>query len=94
VRLFLNQLTSPSTAATVWPGRLASVAGLPDFAVTLGELAMGDTFSNSTLESEALPWGVDIMAARGCDFMIPDLVSALAEQNIIKTVHTGAHVFF
>jgi hypothetical protein len=52
------------------------VAGLPDFAMAMGA---SPVFSNSTLKDEMVPWGMDIMAARGCDFMIRDLISALAQ---------------
>lgn len=79
-----------SDPVTVSPGRLASVAGLPDFAIAMGA---SPVFSNSTLKEEMVPWGMDIMAARGCDFMIQDLISALAQQGIVKTVKAGAQAF-
>jgi hypothetical protein len=74
----------------VSPARLASVAGLPDFAMAMGA---SPVFSNPTLKDEMVPWGMDIMAARGCDFMIQDLIPALAQQGIVKTVKTGTQAF-
>ncbi|KAJ9502698.1 hypothetical protein H2202_001820 [Exophiala xenobiotica] len=56
--------TELSDAITVSPDRLASVAGLPDFAMAM---VASPVFSNSTLKDEMVPRGMDIMAARGCD---------------------------
>ncbi|KIW82970.1 hypothetical protein Z517_02213 [Fonsecaea pedrosoi CBS 271.37] len=74
------------------PGRIASLAGLPDYVITLGEMAMNATMSESTLKLQSMPWSVDIMAAAGCDFMLQDLISELSHQGLIKPVKTGAHV--
>ncbi|KAF4466356.1 Glutamyl-tRNA(Gln) amidotransferase subunit A [Fusarium albosuccineum] len=77
----------------VSPGRLASVAGLPDYAITLGSFDRGEaTFSNSTLKTQMLPLGVDIVAARGCDFMILDIVEELHREGAIKKVNAGSSV--
>ncbi|KAF5543968.1 glutamyl-tRNA(Gln) amidotransferase subunit A [Fusarium mexicanum] len=43
-----------SNSQTVYAGRLASVAGLPDYAVSLGMFDLGQ-FSNSTLQNELVP---------------------------------------
>ncbi|RSL64801.1 hypothetical protein CEP54_004627 [Fusarium duplospermum] len=75
---------------SVSPGRLASVAGLPDYAITLGSFDLGGVnFSNSTLKNQSLPLAVDIMAAKGCDFVILDIVEALYKEGVIRTVKTG-----
>ncbi|KAF5003629.1 hypothetical protein FDECE_9835 [Fusarium decemcellulare] len=74
---------------SVSPGRLASVAGLPDYAITLGSFDRGEaTFSNSTLKTQKLPLAVDIVAARGCDCMILDIVEKLNREGVIKKVNT------
>lgn len=75
---------------SVSPGRLASLAGLPDYAITLGSFDLGGVnFSNSTLKNQSLPLAVDIMAAKGCDFVILDIVEALYKEGAIRTVKTG-----
>ncbi|KAI5852048.1 glutamyl-tRNA amidotransferase, subunit A [Durotheca rogersii] len=75
------------------PSKVASIAGLPDFAITLGEMEMAATVSQATMKPQSLPWGVNIMAGRGCDFMLQELVSALALSGIIKPIKAGKHVY-
>ncbi|KAL6362463.1 hypothetical protein LRP88_03745 [Fusarium phalaenopsidis] len=78
---------------SVSPGRLASLAGLPDYAITLGSFDLGGVnFSNSTMKNQSLPLAVDIMAAKGCDFVILDIVEALYKEGTIRTVKTGTVV--
>lgn len=36
-----------------------------------------------------LPVTVSLVARRGCDFMLMDLISALADKGIVQTVKTG-----
>ncbi|KID65350.1 glutamyl-tRNA(Gln) amidotransferase, subunit A, partial [Metarhizium hybridum] len=77
----------------VSPGRLASVADLPDYALTLGSFDLGNlTFSESTLKNQSLPLAVDIMAAKGCDVMILNLVEELYRVGAIRTAKTGVIV--
>ncbi|KAK9438002.1 glutamyl-tRNA(Gln) amidotransferase [Metarhizium brunneum] len=77
----------------VSPGRLASVADLPDYAFTLGSFNLGDVnFSESTLKNQSLPLAVDIMAAKGCDVMILNLVEELYRVGAIRTAKTGLTV--
>ncbi|KAG8667846.1 hypothetical protein FPOAC2_13048 [Fusarium poae] len=71
------------------PNRLASVAGIPDYAITLGAFDMG-SFSNVTLQNQTTPVSVNIMAGRGCDFIILDIVEALYQDGVIREVKTGA----
>lgn len=81
--------TSTSTQ-NVGLNRLASVAGFPDYAITLGSFDMGlETFSNSTLQNQSLPLAVDIMAAPGCDGLILGLVEELYNLGIVPEVRTG-----
>ncbi|KAF5701595.1 glutamyl-tRNA(Gln) amidotransferase subunit A [Fusarium mundagurra] len=79
---------SNSGTQSVYAGRLASVAGLPDYAVSLGMFDLGQ-FSKSTLQNELVPVGVNIMAAKGCDFVILDIIEALYKEGVIKTAKTG-----
>ncbi|KAI2462930.1 amidase signature domain-containing protein [Annulohypoxylon bovei var. microspora] len=90
-RAALQQLTS-SSPSSVMASRFASVAGIPDFAITLGEMATENTNSAATMKPQAMPWAVDIVAGRKCDFMLQDLVSAMAREGIVKPVKTGKHV--
>ncbi|KAK7413375.1 hypothetical protein QQX98_007752 [Neonectria punicea] len=86
----LENATAPPAATRAYPGRFASVAGLPDYAITLGSFNLGETtFSNSTLQNQSLPLAVDIMAAKGCDFMILNLVEELYRKGIVRKVKTG-----
>ncbi|KAK3069276.1 hypothetical protein LTR53_012512 [Teratosphaeriaceae sp. CCFEE 6253] len=58
----------------------------PDFVLPIGETSY---FSNITLHEEVLPVTVDIMAARGCDGMIFDLVQDLVAAGILKPSVAG-----
>jgi hypothetical protein len=94
-----QQLLDPATSkddsddgSYTSPHRFASIAGLPHVAVTLGSMALESdagqysTFSTSWNASQELPWGMTIMAARGCDFMIQDLISSLYSAGIIAPI--------
>lgn len=91
-KLSLEALQPPDNSNnTVYPGRLASLAGLPDYAITLGSFDVGEaTLSNSTMKNQSLPLAVDIMAAKGCDFVILDIVEALSKEGVIRTVKAGS----
>ncbi|RGP60987.1 glutamyl-trna amidotransferase subunit a [Fusarium sporotrichioides] len=71
------------------PNRLASVAGIPDYAISLGAFDMG-SFSNATLQNQTTPVSISIMAGRGCDFVILDIVEALHKKGLIREVKPGA----
>ncbi|KAF4345754.1 glutamyl-tRNA(Gln) amidotransferase subunit A [Fusarium beomiforme] len=79
---------SGSNIQSVYAGRLASVAGLPDYAVSLGMFDLG-SFSDSALQNEPVPVGVNIMSGKGCDFVILNIIEALHKQGVIKTAKTG-----
>ncbi|KAH7262788.1 hypothetical protein BKA59DRAFT_505813 [Fusarium tricinctum] len=68
--------------------RLASVAGIPDYSISLGMFDLG-AYSNSTLQNETVPVSVNIMSGRGCDFVILDIIEALHKKGVIKTAKTG-----
>ncbi|CAG2012415.1 unnamed protein product, partial [Fusarium graminearum] len=81
--------TPSATHIPVFPGRLASVAGIPDYSISLGAFDMG-SFSNVTLQNQSTPVSVNIMAGRGCDFVILDIVEALYKEGLIREVKSGA----
>ncbi|GKU07434.1 glutamyl-trna amidotransferase subunit a [Fusarium langsethiae] len=78
-----------STDSRTPPGRLASLAGIPDYAISLGAFDLG-SFSNATLQNQTTPVSVNIMAGRGCDFVILDIVEALHKEKLIRKIETGA----
>ncbi|KAH8599335.1 hypothetical protein B0O99DRAFT_683309 [Bisporella sp. PMI_857] len=85
----LYNATATSTP-TVFPGRLATLADVSNYVITLGSFNLGDTtFSNSTLKSQSLPLPVNIIAANGCDFMILNIIEELHEKGVVTTVRTG-----
>lgn len=70
------------------------MAGLPDYVVTIGTVNWGEaSFSNSSFTDQNLPITVNIVAARGCDFMILNLINDLSNQGIIKQIKTGSSVY-
>ena len=81
----------PNTPSSTSPGRFASVAGLPDFALTIGQgvLSNDANYSNRTQRVQTLPMGMNIIGRRGCDVVIQNLISVLHSKGIIKTVKTG-----
>ncbi|CEI42154.1 unnamed protein product [Fusarium venenatum] len=82
-------LNDTATDFPTSPNRLASIAGIPDYAITLGAFDMG-SFSNVTLQNQTTPVSVNIMAGRGCDFVILDILEALHKEGVIRKVKTGA----
>lgn len=78
--------TSPSRVAV---GRFSSVAGIADYALIIGSATLNN-FSNRTQRLQELPIGIDFMTRRGCDFMLQNLISALAEKGILSVVKTGS----
>ncbi|UZP46539.1 hypothetical protein NXS19_014351 [Fusarium pseudograminearum] len=87
-KLQLRDSTQQSTATRLL-GRLASVAGIPDYSISLGAFDMGSV-SNVTLQNQSTPVSVNIMAGRGCDFVIFDIVEALYKEGLIREVKSGA----
>ena len=90
-----SSTSSPSSVSLpkIHPGRFASVAGLPDYAITIGQLVrpyQQYSYSYRTMELQSLPLGVDIIARRGCDFVVQNIISALHEKGIVKAVKTGS----
>lgn len=72
---------------TGWTDAMMSTfGGGPDFVVPIGDATY---FSNITQHEEKLPVTVDIMAARGCDGLIYDLVRDLVGAGILKSSVAG-----
>ena len=84
---YRNSYRGPPKPPTGWNNAMMSTFwGGPDFVVPIGEATY---FSNITQHEEKLPVTVDIMAARGCDGLIYDLVRDLVEAGILKPSVAG-----
>ena len=59
---------------------------IPDFVVPIGEVYYNSTI---TMRQEVLPITFDILAARGCDMMLMDLINDLAKAGLLPKIHTG-----
>jgi Asp-tRNA(Asn)/Glu-tRNA(Gln) amidotransferase A subunit family amidase len=84
---YRNTYRGPPKPPTGWSNAMMSTFwGGPDFVVPVGEATY---FSEITQHEEQLPVTVDIMAARGCDGLIFDLVRDLVEVGILKPSVAG-----
>ncbi|KAJ5175598.1 uncharacterized protein N7482_001475 [Penicillium canariense] len=71
-------------------GRIAVLAGTPDMIVPVGEVAYNSTIS---LKTEYMPVTMSFGAARGCDFMLVNLIEDLEKAGIVKPVSTGSMMY-
>jgi hypothetical protein len=69
---------------------LASMAGLPEVGIPLGQVKY---FSHISQKSEYLPISIQLVTRRGCDEIITSLVEDLTKNGFLKTTHTGAAAF-
>jgi hypothetical protein len=65
---------------------LSGFSEAPDYVVPIGEAPYN---SSITQHEEFLPVAVDFMAAKGCDGMLLELITALYEKGILKKVKAG-----
>ncbi|EFQ25674.1 amidase [Colletotrichum graminicola] len=77
--------TGPGAASMV-----SSYFGDVDYTIPLGQVSY---FSNITYQAETMPVTVNIVAKRGCDFVLFNMVNELAHRGIVKTVLTGQTAF-
>ncbi|KAG9191833.1 hypothetical protein G6011_10567 [Alternaria panax] len=75
------------------PGNQMSVlAALPDYTVPIGERTY---FSRVTERNETLPITIGVVAAAGCDHVLMDLVTELADAGIISGEgKTGSSIYW
>ncbi|CAI7654638.1 unnamed protein product [Penicillium glandicola] len=71
-------------------GRMAVLAGTPDLIVPVGEVPYYSTIS---LQTEYMPVTMSFGAARGCDFMLVNLIGDLEQAGILKPVSTGSMMY-
>lgn len=69
---------------------IAPFAEVTDVVIPIGQVAY---FSNVTLQEEYLPVTLNIMAAKGCDLMVLDLVNDLYREGLLSLVETGSSIF-
>ncbi|KPM41819.1 hypothetical protein AK830_g4713 [Neonectria ditissima] len=87
---------SPGAAVPVDPrgpragSTTASYFGDVDYTVPIGQVSY---FSNVTFQNEMMPVTVNLVAKRGCDFVLFNLINELADQGILETVLTGQQAF-
>ncbi|KAH7029078.1 amidase signature domain-containing protein [Microdochium trichocladiopsis] len=68
---------------------ISPMAGNPDFVVPIGQVKY---YSSISQHEEVLPVSVRLMAARGCDLMLLDLINELVDAGIVPQVKTGTSV--
>lgn len=79
-------LTGPSQPYPFATGRISVMSGVPDIVVTIGEVQYQSKVTKTT---EYLPVTVDLMAARGCDGALFDIVTGMYERGMLPKVKTG-----
>lgn len=70
--------------------RVAVIAGAPEVVVPIGEVPYNSTKS---LQVEYLPVSMALRMARGCDYVLANLVGKLEEEQIIRPVAAGSRLF-
>lgn len=70
--------------------RIAVMAGTPDVVVPVGEIGYNSTIS---LEREYMPVTMSFVVARGCDFMLAELISELEGEGVLRGVRTGSRMY-
>ncbi|KAJ3051571.1 hypothetical protein HK097_007417 [Rhizophlyctis rosea] len=71
-------------------GRISVFAEVPDVVVPIAELPYNSTITG---KEEKLPVTVSLMAAKGCDLMLFNLIADLQKAKIISSVKTGSTMY-
>ncbi|ODM23164.1 hypothetical protein SI65_00753 [Aspergillus cristatus] len=69
---------------------IAVFAGVPDLVVPIGEVPHNSTKSGKT---EYLPVTMSLVAARGCDLMLANVIREMEDQHILKLVAVGPMLY-
>ncbi|KAF9478680.1 amidase signature enzyme [Pholiota conissans] len=69
---------------------LASMGGLPEVTIPLGEVRY---YSHLSKKWEYIPVAVELVARKGCDGMLLDLVKRLGELGVVRGVGVGRSMF-
>lgn len=83
-------ITQPSTGQTVPSNYLASMSGCPQIGIPIGQVTYKSYIS---LQEEIMPVNVDLVAARGCDGLLLEILERLRQVGVVKTVQTGRTAF-
>jgi len=84
---YRNAYQGPPKAPTGWTLEMMStLGGGPDFVLPVGEV---EYFSEITGHLEMMPVTVNVMAAKGCDGVIYELVRDLVEAGVLKESLAG-----
>ncbi|KAJ3037698.1 hypothetical protein HDV00_001420 [Rhizophlyctis rosea] len=82
--------TLPGAPTGFSTGRISVFTEIPDYVIPLTQLPYNSTISGAT---EYLPVTVSLMAAKGCDLMLFNLIADLQKAGIIKPVKTGSQMY-
>lgn len=85
---YLTPATSPPLGMA--ESRVAVIAGAPEVVIPIGEVPYNSTKS---LQVEYLPVSMALRMARGCDYVLANLVRKLEEAGIIRPVAPGSRLF-
>ncbi|EUC43328.1 hypothetical protein COCMIDRAFT_101179 [Bipolaris oryzae ATCC 44560] len=72
--------------AAVTGASICPIFGCADFTVPIGQVPYQ---SNVTFHEEMVPVTINMVVKRGCDFVLYNMISKLADEGILKTVKTG-----
>ncbi|KAL5583890.1 hypothetical protein FOVSG1_015241 [Fusarium oxysporum f. sp. vasinfectum] len=75
----------PKAVSTV-----ASYFGDVDITIPIGQVTYQ---SNVTFQEEAMPVTLNIVARRGCDFVLFNFINKLVAKGVLSSVHTGKQTF-
>ncbi|KAL9000402.1 MAG: hypothetical protein Q9169_000919 [Polycauliona sp. 2 TL-2023] len=84
---YRNEYVEPPTVPFGFsPSRISVLAEVPDVVVPVGQAGYESTITNHT---EVLPVTVDLLAAKGCDGMLFNLIEDLTAAGILEVSQTG-----
>ncbi|PWN54338.1 amidase signature enzyme [Violaceomyces palustris] len=71
--------------------RLSNIGGIPEIIIPIDQVQYNSTITNT--DDQYLPITVSVLAAKGCDLMLLDLVKKMKSAGIVKDVLTGSKAF-
>ena len=88
---YRNQYFLPSGPPTGFSnGRISVFTEIPDIVMPIGQVGYNSTISGRL---EYLPVTISFMAAKGCDYMLLNLIEALSDAGIVSSVNVGTTAF-
>lgn len=85
---YLTAPTNPPLGMS--DSRVSVIAGAPEVVIPIGEVPYNSTKS---LQVEYLPVSMALRMARGCDYVLANLVAKLEEEEIVRPVAAGSRLF-